>query len=520
MRVVVIGTGAGGAAAGYALAKSGHEVIFVERGASLTPPALGRDEGAMHLDRVARDIRAKTMNGREARVVSPSLPGGGTALYGAALVRPSPEEFQPGRHMPTYLPHEVWDWAVPFEALEKHFDEVEDLLGVAGNHLEAMPYLSKRALPYSEAPLPFLPENELIKEYLSARGLHPFSLPVAVDHQTCLHCAACPGYLCPTGSRRGASTLLARAVHNYGTRIFTGMEALTLIAGGDGRIRTVRLGEVGKSATFRLKADAFVVAGGAIGTPSLLDRSGLEDKSGQRGRNYMMHLGVGIALISRRPRDITQKWHKQIGLSDFLFGVQACPEKLGMVQSLPIPGPLTLAKKMKLPRRWADGLHHRLMSFVGTVDDLPQLSNRVITRRDGIHVEHHFNRDDLRRGRGLLRAMKQAFSGAGAWQVGGFVGKKEHPHNAHQVGTCRMHHSAKHGVVDPWGRVHGYDNLFVADGSVFPTALGVGPALTTFAWGLRVAEGMGAATPAHGKEEIFSPLVPEMATNPAQLAAV
>jgi choline dehydrogenase-like flavoprotein len=42
-------------------------------------------------------------------------------------------------------------------------------------------------------------------------------------------------------------------------------------------------------------------------------------------------------------------------------------------------------------------------------------------------------------------------------------------------------------VVDPRGRVHGLANLFVADGSVLPRSSRVNPALSIYAWGLRVA---------------------------------
>jgi choline dehydrogenase-like flavoprotein len=42
-------------------------------------------------------------------------------------------------------------------------------------------------------------------------------------------------------------------------------------------------------------------------------------------------------------------------------------------------------------------------------------------------------------------------------------------------------------VVDRNGRVHGMENLYVVDGSVLPRSSRVNPALTIYAWGLRVA---------------------------------
>ncbi|KAH6847607.1 hypothetical protein B0I37DRAFT_148178 [Chaetomium sp. MPI-CAGE-AT-0009] len=53
--------------------------------------------------------------------------------------------------------------------------------------------------------------------------------------------------------------------------------------------------------------------------------------------------------------------------------------------------------------------------------------------------------------------------------------------SAHQMGTCRMSSKPKDGVVDSRGRVWGTQGLYVADASVFPSASGVNPMVTTMA---------------------------------------
>ena len=61
---------------------------------------------------------------------------------------------------------------------------------------------------------------------------------------------------------------------------------------------------------------------------------------------------------------------------------------------------------------------------------------------------------------------------------------------AHACGTCRMGDNPKNSVVDKNGRAHDLENLFIADASIFPTSLGVNPALTIAANALRMANEM------------------------------
>ena len=50
--------------------------------------------------------------------------------------------------------------------------------------------------------------------------------------------------------------------------------------------------------------------------------------------------------------------------------------------------------------------------------------------------------------------------------------------SAHQMGTARIHPNPEHGVTDLEGKVHGLDNVYIADGSTFPRCSGVNPMIT------------------------------------------
>jgi len=59
---------------------------------------------------------------------------------------------------------------------------------------------------------------------------------------------------------------------------------------------------------------------------------------------------------------------------------------------------------------------------------------------------------------------------------------------SHPMSTCRMGASPENAAVDPDGKVYGWENLYVADASVFPTSLGVNPQVSTMAMGLTIGE--------------------------------
>ncbi len=69
----------------------------------------------------------------------------------------------------------------------------------------------------------------------------------------------------------------------------------------------------------------------------------------------------------------------------------------------------------------------------------------------------------------------------------------------HPLGGCRLSDSPADGVVratdDRFGEVHGYDNLYVSDGSLFPAAVGANPAATISALAERIAEGITGIAP-------------------------
>jgi choline dehydrogenase-like flavoprotein len=203
----------------------------------------------------------------------------------------------------------------------------------------------------------------------------------------------------------------------------------------------------------------------------------------------MFHLSPLVAGVFGRPTGAEAAFVKQVGFADYYFGTRGHAHKLGVIQSLPVPGPLMLARAglRSLPAAFVQFLRRRLLPLVGIVEDLPDPANRVSLGPDGgPRLRHAFGPYDLQRGRLLGRLMARILKRAGALVC---VAKSfaSDEHLAHQCGTLRFGVSPADAVLDPDCRLFGQPNVFVVDGSFFPTSLGVGPALTIIANALRVA---------------------------------
>ncbi len=487
---IVIGTGAGGGAAAHELVRAGRRVLVLERGGRLEDPELGRDERRMILEGAAADDRALHINGALQRPINGGVTGGSTALYGACLLRPAPADFQPGRFYADHLPRHLWDWPLAYEELAPYFDRAEDLFGVSGDHRVAPPHLGRRMRPYPGA----LPEYEPISQRLASAfadaGLAPFPLPLAIDFERCLRCPGCPGFACPTGARASSyDRAIAPAVRNGALTLWERCEAERLIV-ERGAVRAVRVRHRDTGREEEVRAEAFLLGAGAVGTPLLLLRSGLEGRSDQVGRNHMCHLGAVPVGFFLRPTGAAERFAKQVGLSDFYLGRNSFQHKLGYAQAIPVPGPLSVAEHapVPLPGAVARALHRRMIVFAGSIEDLPQPSNRVRIRPDGsAHLTRRFHAYDVFRGAWLARRLASLLRRAGAVVSLSTVANTSHRHLGHQVGTCRFGRDPRHSVLDAQCRLHGHPNVYVVDGSFMPTSLGVGPALTIAANALRVA---------------------------------
>jgi choline dehydrogenase-like flavoprotein len=486
--IIVIGSGAGGGTFAYACARAGKRVLVLERGEKYSVAEPVHDEQAMLIDKRPYESRTIWVNRAPLRLYAGGVLGGGTSLYGAALLRPGQDDFHPGRHYGSRIPREIWDWPIRYEDLEPYYSEAENLYRVSGPNEDDFGPLGKPLQGYPRRPLALKPINRRIMTANRARGLKPFRLPLAIDFERCLQCPACPGYVCLNGSRQSAAHLLDSAARDgLQIEVRTGVEAERFDWSARGTVAAIRTRNLKSNEHEILRAKTYALAAGAIGSPLILLASGINKPL--LGRNYMMHLSPVAFGIFADQTEGDATFVKQVGFADYYLGTKSYPHKLGLIQSLPVPGQRMISKVASkyLPPRLSTRLRTHLALIAGIVEDLPNPANRVSIGSGGnIELRHKFGAYDVERGQKLGMQMRRILRNAGAL----FSGTKRLPsqeHVAHQCGTVRFGKEPKSAIVDSDCRMFGSPNLFVVDGSVFPTSLGVGPALTIMANALRVA---------------------------------
>ena len=467
---IIVGSGAGGSAAAYYLVQSGRRVLLLERG-----PELPRDGSTLDVEQVFTHhafIETEIWvdaQGHEIVLEERSNLGGKTRWYGAALLRFGREEFA-GDPEHRYLP-----WPIAADELTPFYEAAEQLLGV-------------RTFPME-------PELARIAERLAGpwRGwdMRPLPLglaPTILDYPE--EAKHFDGFASPRGLKAdGQSAFLERVRRHPNLAIATGRTVTDLLA-SDADPRQLS-GVVCDDGTVH-RAHHVLLAGGALHSPRLLqsyfERTGLAGtmpSAGLVGRNYKSHVLTAVLAVSpRRKSDLLRK--------TALFLHDDFPHS--SVQPLGwFDGELFSAIAPSwLPKPVAHLVGPRLYGFFLQTEDGSHPDNRVVAHAQGIgrsrldydlarlpraREEHRrlvarFNRDLLAAG---LVPLSQPIPVTGT---------------AHACGTLVAGHDPAASVVGGDGRVHGIDNLYVVDGSALPRSSRVNPALTIYAWSLRVASGL------------------------------
>jgi choline dehydrogenase-like flavoprotein len=480
--VVVVGSGASGAVIAATLAEAGRSVVILEEGEHI--PAL--EHGAMRrsesLRRLWRDGGMATAFGLgESPMINVHIGkgvGGSSSLTGGVCFR-TPDEV-----LHRWVTEHGLDDLAPAK-LAPAFDDVE------------------RAVQVQETPHELRSRSTLV----FGEGLKKLGAALTPMRRNVVDCNGCSrcNFGCPHGRKLSVDlTYIPRAL-KAGATLFSDCLVERVETAGDravgvsGRLRNGPDGKAGDS--FTVRAKRVVLACGAAYTPLLLMKSGLEGRSRQVGRNLTLHPSVRTfasfeqriegwkgALQSAYTDDYA---HEGVTLNAIFVPASV------FAATIPGAGPEHLRRLRVLPN---------LAMFGGLVHD--DGSGRV---RRGLGREpvmtYRMSKADRARLSVLIRRLAGAFFAAGAREVYlPIIGA--HPFDAdafrrldldrvpartfevasqHPLGTTRMGVSPKHSVVDPEGRLWGLRDLYVVDGGIVPTSLGVNPQLTIMAMATRLA---------------------------------
>lgn len=501
--IVVIGSGAGGGTLSNELAQLGHKVVCLEAGPRLELSDIINDEAEMFGKLTWLDRRMAT--GKP----DPNFPvwncktvGGTTMHWTAACPRIEPYEM---RALSTYGEMDdttLVDWPVDPGEFSAWYDKAELRMGVTGTH-----------------GMPFLPPGNNFKVLEAGARMcgytdidtHNMAIN-SVDRDDRPSCQQL-GF-CTSGCAVGAkwSTLYteipkAEATGRFELRPECMVTGLTLNEAG--RVESVTYLHKGKSVTQRARAVA--VAGNVVETTRLLLNNkserfpdGLANSSGLVGRNYMRHFTIQVMGVM--PGKV--HFHRQTHLAGVVRDEREHRPERGfaggfLISVVPFT-PEILAKNM-LIGGWGENLtevldkYDHLAGVLLTGEDPPQLDNRITlhpTERDDyglpvplIHYEDHPNTIAMKTY--AWKAGRNIYEKLGAEKV---IEMGDYIPATHNMGTARMGNDPRASVCTPYGRTHDVPNLYVSDGSLFPTSGGCNPTLTIVALVLRQA--------AHIDEEI------------------
>jgi choline dehydrogenase-like flavoprotein len=246
-------------------------------------------------------------------------------------------------------------------------------------------------------------------------------------------------------------------------------------------------------------ADIVVVACGAINSAALLLRSandmhprGLANSSGVVGRHYMGHINSVLLAISREANPTV--FQKTLGINDFYHRADDFEFPLGHISFVGKFDAITLSAGAPpfVPGFTLDAIAKHSLDFWLTSEDLPDPENRVTVNRDGkIMLAYKPNNEEGHKR--LIAKLKKILNhlepGFHIIPRNLFVGQRIPLAGvAHQNGTIRFGDDPATSALDPNCKAHDIDNLYVVDGSFFPSSAAVNPALTIIANALRVGE--------------------------------
>lgn len=499
--VVVVGSGFAGAITAQRVAEAGKSVVVLERGRHYAPGSFPRD--TRDVDRLLwRSPRVRRARGlydvrffRGLGAIVASGVGGGSLVYANIHIRPDPVVFDDPR----------WPRGYDRQALDPYYDKVAQ--GLSVTPLPETVRLVKRDRYRQVA-------DRMERPVFDPDEAVAWSAPTGPGRRACQLCAECE-FGCQHGAKNTLDlTYLARA-RARGAEVWSDRLVTRVVPQASGGHR-VEMQDLENGAASAVIGRRVVLAAGTLGTSELLLRGRAEgwlpSLSPRLGEGYSANGDfLGNVQNVAEPLD---PWHgpdvtSVMRFADFTLAaptfsrpVMEALVALGqppLRRFRPLARPLWKLVGWLLPWVFRKGLLARPPG-PGTTERAARMTNLFAIGRDNANGRLRLRGGKLEldwdfagENAGLIERMSTAMREVAAAYGGtfGFIPTWDlfgRILTVHSLGGCRLGERPEDGVVAPTGEVHGQRDLFVADGSVIPTAIGFHPAMTISAVAERIAE--------------------------------
>jgi choline dehydrogenase-like flavoprotein len=509
--VIIIGSGAGGGTLAAELAPTGKRILILERGDYVRREKQNWDAHSVNIEgRYQTKEKWLDRNGEELHPHTNYYVGGNTKFYGAALFRLRREDFGVLHHHGGVSPA----WPISYDDLEPWYTKAEEAYHVHGERGED-PTDPGSHSPYPHPAISHEPRIQALSDDFAALGLKPFHTPLGVqldesDHRKskCIRCATCDGYPCLVHAKADAEVCgVERALAYPNVELLTNTYVDFLQTSASGSEVTKVVARHGNGMV-EFSASIVVVACGAINSAALLLRSaseyhyqGLANSSGVVGRHYMGHVNSVLMAISKCPNPTV--FQKTLSVNDFyLHGGDGFDFPMGHISFVGKLDAVTLRAGAPplTPGFTLEKMAQHSLDFWLTSEDLPDPENRVTLDRDQRIVLSYKPNNETGHKK-LISRLEHLLNNQTHCGVHGhechqgllsrslFVGQRIPLAGvAHQVGTVRFGTDPETSALDVNCKAHSVDNLYVVDGSFFPSSGAVNPALTIMANAMRVGQ--------------------------------
>jgi len=434
--------------------------------------------------------------------------GGGTVIYAAHWQRNMPSDFRVRT-----LDGVADDWPLTYEELQPYYEKVEADFGISGLAGDtAFPPGKGPPLP----PGPLAPMGRRVARAHNRLGWHWWPAPNAIATRPygplkpCTQRATCM-WGCVEGAKGSVDLTHWPQNIKAGVRLITGARVRRLNVDAAGLVTGAEYFDRQGAVHFQ-RASVTILGASGIGTPRILLLSdtpkfpnGLANSSGLVGRRLMMHpFGTVVGLFDEDMQSTHGLWGQHIHSLQFYETDPARGFVRGAKWGLqPTGGPLSMTRGYP----WGDNpiwganfhqnFHERFArsAMWGIIcEDLPETENRMVLDpalkdSDGIpapKLVYRMSENSKRLLQFHLARARESLEAAGARQV--VTAPLIRETGWHLLGTTVMGDDPSASVVNAWGQAHDVPNLYVFDGSIWPTSSGMNPTATIAALALRCAE--------------------------------